>query len=100
MPDTKYGSNGGQTIHELFEYYYGNGMVPDSGPKDVRNRLIFLGTRYQEAQLERTISQETHGKTQVGIWNNLISMLDREIRITESINMSICNERRVTKYDI
>jgi len=90
-----YGSNGGMSIHALFNYYYGDGLEPDAGPYDVRARLIFLGRRWQEAQLERTISQAKHGKSRVGIWNNLLSMLDREISITEAVNMSLMNERRV-----
>ena len=91
--ELRFGSSG-QTVHELFDYYYGDGIGPDANPYDVRERLLFLGRRWQEAQLERTISQQMHGTKQVGIWNNIITMLDRVIRVVESVNMSLCNELR------
>lgn len=93
MAELRFGSSE-QTVHELFDYYYGDGLGPDAQPYDVRERLLFLGRKFQEAQLERTISQHTHGTKQVGIWNNIITMLDRVIKVVESVNMSLCNELR------
>ena len=84
------------TVSELFDEFYGTGLPPDPTPSQVRTRLIFLGRKYREMEYERTVSQLAHGRRHVGIWNNIRSLIDRELKVTEGINISICSEARLS----
>lgn len=88
----RFGTNG-MTIKELFDRYYGEGLVPDPTPTEVRTRLIELEKLYYELQFEKTMCQHSN-KIQVGIWNNLLTMVSTQIKITQDINISVCNEIR------
>lgn len=81
------------TIQDLFDYYYGEGLPPDPTPTMVRTRLLELEKRYHELQFEKTMCQHS-SRNQVGIWNNLLSMVSMQIKITQDVNMSVCNEIR------
>lgn len=48
--------------------------------------------------MEKTVSNERHGRKQVGLWNNILEMIRREMDAVEIVNNSICNERRVVNY--
>ena len=91
-------STDGLTIPALFDLYYGEGLPPDPSPQDIRERMMFLGKMYAKIEYERTISRRVHGVKQIGIFNNLRSMLDKQIKITQDINISICNEKRTIDY--
>lgn len=88
-------SRGSITIQRLFEKFFGRQITPDPSPIEIRERLLFLGAMYHQAMYEKSLSQVAYGRHQVSLWNNIVSVLDKEIKLTESINMSICNERRV-----
>ena len=92
--EAKFG-NKGLTVGELFEEYYGDGLPPDPTPSQVRARLIFLGRKYREVEYERTLVQMGEDSRKgVGIWNNLRNLIDKELKVTQDINISLCSEAR------
>lgn len=82
-------------IEDMFDYYYGNELREDATPPEVRERIRSLNTMYSIAQRERSLCQNwDNGKKYIGIYNNIIAMLNMAIKTTESISMSLMNELR------
>lgn len=99
MAEVKFGTrSGGRTIPELFDYYYGEELPPDPLPGHIRARFIFLSGRNAEALYEKTIDRRRNGGKGVGVWNNVLTMIKMEVKITENINMSVCSELKLTPH--
>lgn len=88
-------SKGIMEIEALFKYYHGTQLTQDASPSQIRSRFLFLANKFAEAQMEKAISGKQIGKREVALWNCILEMLRKEIQVAESVNISLCNERRV-----
>jgi len=88
-------SKGDMEIEALFKYYHGTQLTQDATPSQIRERFLFLADRFAEAQMEKAISGKQLGKKEIALWNCILEMLRKEIQVAESVNISLCNERRV-----
>ena len=86
-------------ITELFDYFYGKEISPDATPWDIRNRIIWLTTRYHEALFEKTLSKRKYGRKEVDIWNSILDLIKTTMRSIETVNMSVCNEAKFIAYE-